>query len=121
MGGFATNFHGYQRFTGDVDIYLEDTLPNRRRLRKAYEAYCSIDFESFETIQFVPGWVEFPLKDGTRLDIMTSMLGVEAAFEECLQSARIAEIDGIKIPVLNIQHLINNKKAVGRPKTNWMC
>ena len=116
MGGFATNFHGYQRFTGDVDIYLEDTLPNRRRLRKAYKAYCSIDFESFETIQFVPGWVEFPLKDGTRLDIMTSMLGVEAAFEECLQSARIAEIDGIKIPVLNIQHLINNKKAVGRPK-----
>lgn len=116
VGGFATNFHGYQRFTGDVDIYLEDTSPNRQKLRKAYEAYCGIDFESFETIQFVPGWIEFPLKDGTRLDIMTSMVGIDASFEECLQSAHIAEIDGIKIPVLNIHHLINNKKAVGRPK-----
>jgi hypothetical protein len=26
------------------------------------------------------------------------------------------DIDGIKVPVLHIQHLINNKKAVGRPK-----
>lgn len=116
VGGFATNLHGYQRFTGDVDIYLEDTLENRQNLRKAYKAYCNIDFPGFETIQFIPGWVEFPLKDGTRLDIMTSMIGVEASFEECLQAAQNAEIDGIKIPVLHIRHLIENKKAVGRPK-----
>ena len=116
VGGFATNLHGYQRFTGDVDIYLEDTLENRQRLRKAYQSYIGIDFSSFETIQFVPGWIEFPLKDGTRLDIMTSMVGVEATFEECLQAAHIAIIDEIKIPVLHIRHLIANKKAVGRPK-----
>ena len=116
IGGFATNFHGYQRFTGDVDIYLEDTLENRRKLRRAYKTYLNIDFPSFETIQFVPGWVEFPLKDGTRLDIMTTMVGVDATFEECFQAARIAEINGVKIPVLHIRHLIENKKAVGRPK-----
>lgn len=116
VGGFATNFHGYQRFTGDVDIYLEDNLENRQRLRKAYKAYCGIDFEGFETIQFVPGWIEFPLKDGTRLDIMTSMVGIDATFDECLRAARIAVIDEIKIPVLHIQHLISNKKSVGRLK-----
>jgi len=116
VGGFATNFHGYQRFTGDVDIYLEDTPENRKRLRSAYRAYSNIDFQGFETIQFVPGWVDFPLRDGTRLDIMTSIVGVKASFEECLQSAWIAEIDDLKIPVLNIQQLIANKKAVGREK-----
>jgi hypothetical protein len=116
VGGFATNFHGYQRFTGDVDIYIDDTPGNRQQLRKAYQEYINIDFPSFETIQFVPGWVDFPLRDGTRLDIMTSMVGVEATFEECHNAARIMEIDDIKIPVLHIQHLINNKRAVGRPK-----
>jgi predicted nucleotidyltransferase len=116
VGGFATNLHGFQRFTGDVDIYLEDTLLNRQKLREAYKAYCNIDFQSFETIQFVPGWVEFPLKDGTRLDIMTSLVGVDATFAECLQSAHMAKIDEVTIPVLHIQHLIDNKKAVGRPK-----
>lgn len=116
VGGFATNFHGFQRFTGDVDIYLEDTLENRQRMRKAYKAYIKIDFPSFETIQFVPGWVDFPLRDGTRLDIMTSMVGIDATFDECLTSAQIKEIDGIQIPVLHIRQLIENKKAVGREK-----
>lgn len=116
VGGFATNFHGYQRFTGDVDIYLDDTTENRQRLRQAYQAYIKIDFPSFESIQFVPGWVDFPLRDGTRLDIMTSMVGIELPFEECLKAARIIEIDNVKIPVLHLQHLIDNKKAVGRPK-----
>jgi hypothetical protein len=116
VGGFAANLHGYQRFTGDVDIYLEDTIENRQRLREAYRKYIGFDFPGFVTIQFVPGWVEFPMKDGTRLDIMTSMVGIEAPFEECLRAARIAEIDEVKIPVLHIQHLIDNKKAVGRLK-----
>jgi hypothetical protein len=35
-GGFAVNLHGYQRFTGDADLWLEDTLDNRKKLRKAF-------------------------------------------------------------------------------------
>lgn len=116
VGGFATNLHGYQRFTGDVDIFIDDTTENRRCLRTAYKAYCNIDFESFETIQFVPGWVNFPLTNGVHLDIMTSMVGIEESFEQCLHASRKAEIKGIIIPVLNINHLIANKKAVARPK-----
>ena len=116
VGGFAANFHGYQRYTGDVDIFLKDDLENRKRLRQAYKAYCNIDFESFETIQFVPGWVDFPLNNGIRLDIMTKMVGINASFDECLKAAKIVEVNGIEIPVLNINHLISNKKAVGREK-----
>lgn len=116
VGGIATNLQGYQRYTGDVDIYIDDTPENRQRLRQAYKAYCDLDFASFETIQFVPGWVNFSLTNGDKLDIMTSMVGVEASFDECLQMARWAEIMGILIPVLHINHLIANKKAIGRPK-----
>lgn len=36
VGGYATNLHGYQRFTGDIDIWLKDTLENRQQLRKAF-------------------------------------------------------------------------------------
>lgn len=24
VGGFATNLHGYQRYTGDIGLYIED-------------------------------------------------------------------------------------------------
>jgi hypothetical protein len=116
VGGFATNLHGYQRFTGDVDIYLEDTVENRKNLRQAYNAYGMGDFPSFETIQFVPGWVDFPLQNGIRLDIMTSLKGVDASFDECLALASKMTIQGEIVPVLHINHLLENKKAVGRLK-----
>lgn len=37
-------------------------------------------------------------------------------FEECLQRAKVAEFNGIKVPFLSIDDLIANKKAVARPK-----
>lgn len=116
VGGFATNLHGYQRFTGDMDLYVEDTLENRRCLRQAYKAYSTIDFEGFERIQFVPGWIDFPLNNGVRLDIMTSMKGIEVSFDECLKLAKSCDVKGVQVPVIHINHLIANKKAVARPK-----
>lgn len=74
------------------------------------------DYESMETIQFVPGWVDFALNNGVRLDIMTSLKGVNLSFDECLQLAPVAEIDGVMIPFLHINHLIANKKSVNRSK-----
>ncbi len=50
------------------------------------------------------------------MDIMTSMKGVALSFDECLQLAPIAEIEGVKVPFLHINQLIDNKKAVNRPK-----
>lgn len=116
VGGFATNLHGYQRYTGDMDIYIEDTLENRKKIRKAYKAYSNIDFKGFETIQFVPGWIDFPLNNGIRLDIMTSMKGIDISFDECLNSAKISQVGEVKVPVLHLNQLIANKKAVARPK-----
>jgi hypothetical protein len=74
------------------------------------------DFESIERMQFIPGWVDFSLTNGVRLDIMTSLKGVDLSFDEILQMAPVAEIEGILIPFLHINHLIANKKVVNRPR-----
>lgn len=67
-------------------------------------------------MRFIPGWTTF-YAAGVELDIMTSMKGLEnLSFDECLQMAAIAEIESIKVPFLHINHLIENKKAVNRPK-----
>ena len=116
VGGFATNFHGFQRHTGDIDLYIDDTIENRKRLRKAFSDLEMGDYEPIERIQFVPGWVDFQMNNGVRLDIMTSLEGVTATFDECMEMAPVAEIEGIPIPFLHINHLIENKKVVNRPK-----
>lgn len=70
-----------------------------------------------ETIQFIPGWTDFHLMNGLRLDILVNMKGLEGyTFDECLNMAAIADIDGVQIPFLHINQLIANKKAVNRPK-----
>ncbi len=117
IGGYAINLHGYQRFTGDLDIWLKDTRENRHRLRVALSSLDMGDYPMIESMQFVPGWTEFYLNNGLQLDILTEMKGLEGyTFDECLQMASVADIDGVSIPFLHINQLIENKKVVNRPK-----
>ena len=53
VGGFATNLNGYQRFTTDVDVFIDDTLQNRKNLRKAFSDLGLGDFEPIERIEFI--------------------------------------------------------------------
>ncbi len=97
VGGFATYLHGHYRYTQDVDL-LDDTLENRKNLRTAFIDLGLGDFEPLERIDFIPGWVDFQLDNGVKMDIMTSMKGVELTFDECLQIAPVAEIEHVKAP-----------------------
>ena len=115
VGGFAVNLYGYTRATNDIDLLLKDDIVNRQKLAGAFSelGYGNI---SFETLQFVPGWTNFYIGTGIQLDIMTSLKGVDLSFDECLQMAPVAEIEGVMVPFLHINRLIQNKKVVNRPK-----
>ncbi len=116
VGGLATRFHGYNRTTDDLDMWIEDTLNNRKNLRKAFIELNYGDFLSIETTQFVPGWSSF-YAAGIMLDIMTEMKGLEnISFSGCYEKAAFYDVGGIAVPFININHLIANKKAVNRDK-----
>lgn len=50
IGGYAVNMRGYQRYTGDLDIWIEDTAENRTNLRKGFAAYGMGDFPMLDYI-----------------------------------------------------------------------
>ena len=77
IGGFATNLHGYNRATKDVDIWIEDTLQNRKNFRKALAEQGSGDYDKIETMDFIPGWKNFQLNFDITLDVLTSIKGLE--------------------------------------------
>ncbi|MFP5081387.1 hypothetical protein [Pedobacter sp. JCM 36344] len=117
VGGYATNLHGYQRFTVDLDIWLKDDLENRKALRKAFLKCDMGDYPKIDYMQFIPGWTDFHLNNGLRLDILIDMKGLEGyTFDECLEMASVANIEDVNVPFLHINQLIENKKAVNRPK-----
>lgn len=117
IGGFAVNVYGYNRSTGDIDIYLEDTIENRINLRKALKSINLGDFEIIETMQFIPGWTDFTLSYGLRLDIMTTVKGLEdKSFSSLLDEATIVMIDETPVYFIDYDNLIVAKKAANRPK-----
>jgi len=117
VGGVATNLNGYQRTTDDIDVWIHDTPENRENLRKAFRESGMGDYYMLKTMQIIPGWTDFQLNNGLRVDLMLGMKGLEDhTFNECLEMASIAEIEDTNVPFLHINHLIANKKAVNRPK-----
>ncbi len=117
VGGFATRFHGFNRNTDDLDLWLDDTVENRKKLRESFIELGYGNFPSLEIMEFVPGWTSFYVGSMIELDIMTNMKGLEDyTFSECFDISSIADLDGIKVPFLHINQLILNKKAVNRPK-----
>jgi hypothetical protein len=117
VGGFATNLHGYNRVTADIDIWIKDEPKNRKNLRRSLNELELGDFGSLETTQLIPGFTSILLSSGFELDIMTELKGLEQLkFDECYSKASTAIIEGITIKFLHINHLIESKKATGRPK-----
>ena len=117
IGGFAVNFYGYTRTTGDIDLLIEDSLENRKRLRKAFAEIGIGDFKEIETVDFVPGWSNFTLGYGMRLDVMTAIKGFDQkAFEELYRSSEVTIIKDIPIRFIDYKHLVESKKASNRLK-----
>jgi hypothetical protein len=117
VGGFATNFHGFNRLTLDLDIWIKESKENRVSLRKAIEELHNASYPEIERIQFISGWSAFRLYSDFDLDIMTDLSGLpQDKFDSCFEIASEAHIDEVVIPFLHINHLIESKQKAGRPK-----
>jgi hypothetical protein len=117
IGDLAVSIYGYYRNEGIIEIYFEDSVENRENLREALKQVGIGDFENISTMQFIPGWTDITLNFNLRLDIMTSVKGIENnTFEQLLEKAYITEISDIPVYFLDYKNLIIAKKAANRPK-----
>jgi hypothetical protein len=117
IGGLAVNIYGYTRNTGDIDVLIEDTLENRKNLRIAFSRIGIGDFLQIETMQFVAGFTDFTISYDLRLDVMTSVKGLEnEEFDNLFQNATIVILQEIPVYFIDYENLIIAKKAANRPK-----
>ena len=116
IGGYAVILHGYNRTTGDLDIWVNPTEANYIKLIKAFSFFgfptSAIDSKRFlnqETYNvFTFG------RPPMAIDIVTSIQGVE--FKDAIQNASEVQVQGIVVRLLSLSDLILTKKAAGRFK-----
>lgn len=114
VGAHALAAHGVPRATGDLDLWVRHTQDNARRVWRALEVFgaplheLTIEDLSQPDVVFQIGLAP------TRIDIVTSITGVD--FEDASKNRVLVEIEGLEVPVLGRLDLIRNKRAVGRAR-----
>ena len=114
VGGHAVAFHGYPRFTGDIDFLIRAVPDNASRLVAALREF---GFDYAETLRESLTRSEIIVQLGrppNRIDILTSASGID--FEVAADSAIEAELDGVPVRFPDRATLLVNKRASGRPK-----
>lgn len=114
VGGHAVAFHGYPRFTGDIDLFVRPTPDNAERVLAALVAFgfgnVGLDVASLTQ----PDKVIQLGRPPNRIDLLTSISGV--SFEQAWKERVAASLDGIPVHFIGKDSLLTNKRASGRVK-----
>ena len=114
VGDYALAFHGAPRFTGALDVYVQPTPDNARRVLAALDDFgfggLNIQIEDLS----LPGRVVQLGVPPIRVDLITSISGV--TWEE----ARAGRVPGaygdVPVHFVGLDALVTNKRATGRAK-----
>lgn len=114
VGGYAVAYHGYPRYTGDIDFFVDISGDNPQQLAKALRLFgfedTGLNAQSFTTENQI---IQLGVPPN-RIDLITAVSGV--TFEEAWSSREVGEIDGLPIPIISRELLKRNKQSSGRPK-----
>ena len=116
IGGYAVNFYGYNRTTADLDVWIQPDNTNKLLL---LEALSSLDFDK-EDMELIKTWnFEKPQKFHVfekpfQTEFMTHISGIK--YHEAKEVAIKTGIDGLLLPIIHINSLLQNKRSTGRSK-----
>ena len=114
IGGHAMAGHGEPRLTEDLNVFVEPTLENARRLR---DALCDFGFDaaapSVEDLA-CPDKIFMLGRKPWRIDVLTGISAVK--FAEAWSGRVKAEFAAKPLYVIGREALLKNKRASGREK-----
>ena len=94
VGGYAVSVHGYPRYTGDLDIWVNPTPNNASLVLKTINEFGFSSFELKET-DFTKQYGIIQLgHPPIRIDIINNIDAVE--FNDCYKRRTLVDIDDIE-------------------------
>jgi len=114
IGGYAVCYHGHVRSTGDMDIWVEKSAENAEKLVKALHEFGfqdkALEKEAFLKSDRIVRMGVPPV----RIEIMNTITGVN--FQESYEGRIEDQWNGVKVNIISLEKLRQNKRATGRLK-----
>lgn len=116
IGGYAVIYHGYERTTGDLDLWLKPDNDNRDNFIKALDDHGVVKNQlgKVSTLDFNSNQALHLGEKPNQVEILTFCRGLN--FEEALKSGETIKIEETNISILSFDHLIETKMLLGRPQ-----
>jgi predicted nucleotidyltransferase len=114
VGGYAVGLHGFPRYTGDIDFFVEISTGNAGKILRVFEKFgfgdIGLTLGDFLEKDFV---VEIG-REPRKIQVLTGIDGV--SFNECFERKIEVEIGRINMKFIGKDDLMRNQAASGRPK-----
>lgn len=112
VGGHAVAFHGYPRYTGDIDIFLRPESDNARRVLTVLAEFGFGNLDITEQDLTTPENVIQLGNPPNRIDLLASISGV--SFESAWNTRTSGRLAGHDINYLGLDSLLKNKQESNR-------
>ena len=114
VGGLAVGVYGHERYTKDLDVLVEPTAANARRLGRALAAFGFVATSRAWRRLAAPYRVLTLGVAPLRIDVLTAISGV--SFRVVWKGRRVVSTRAGAVPVIGLAELRANKRATGRPQ-----
>ncbi len=111
VGGYAVAFHGYPRFTKEIDIFYNPAESNTRKIRQSLIEF-GFDPEEIPIQIFSPETILNFGIEPVRIDLLNKIDGV--SFSEAIEHSVRGNYGNQKVTYIGINQLMRNKNSTGR-------
>jgi len=114
VGGFAVAYHGYPRYTKDIDFWVWADPDNAERLLKTIHDF-GLDVLGLKKEDFInPDNIIQLGHEPNRIDLILQLEGVD--FNECFARRQDVTFEDLPMAFIGFDDLIKNKRSTGRLK-----
>lgn len=114
VGGYAVGYHGFPRYTGDLDVFIAISESNSEAILEVFSEFGFSDL-GLQKSDFLEEEIVVEIgREPLKIQVLTGIDGV--TFNECYEGKEFFNIGDVRVPFIGYQELIKNKEASPRAK-----
>lgn len=109
VGGFAVNFHGYNRTTTDLGLWVDISEPNLRSIERAMDEL-GYEFDEFASFELSAERIVVLSEEDYVVELMPRLnISEEVDFNQAFERSDTRQIEGLNYHIISLDDLLREK------------